>query len=134
MIEIGRTVVWTLCVAAGISYVTYLFFGSQFLAEADESVKTVSIRKTKLYDGSFRVSGMVMVPSACDEIRLRAAEISPHQYILSFTTWKEPSRDCIPVQTPRAFQWTHFANGSTSYEVFLDGVQLPTRVFASNAE
>ncbi len=118
-------VCWFVAVAATVAYASYLFFGSIIKAEADQALSTITARDV-IARGEHSLSGMVMVPSDCHGLSLRVRHASGNDYILDFSTWEEPYRDCPQEPTPRAFHATTFASSiGTSFSAYLDGAPVP---------
>lgn len=133
MREVVHNILWAALVIALIAYASFLFFGSIFASAAENSLKTVLVRDTLMGDGSHRLSGMVMVASACDEISSTPKKVAEGEYQLLFNTWREPYTDCTSELTPRAFHIILFVNNHAHYTAVLDGVSLPTVVLSSVA-
>lgn len=116
---------WFFVVASLIAYATYLVAGSIVSAEASGENTPVIVRD-ELGKGVHHLSGMVMVPTACDQLSVRVEPASPLQYVLVFRTWREPSVDCTEDEVPRYFRAIHFAPSTgIGFIATLDGIGLP---------
>ena len=95
--------IWFLVVASLVAYATYLVAGNMVNAEASGENIPVIVRD-ELGKGVHHLSGMVMVPSSCDQLSVRVEPRSDITFVLAFRTWREPSTDCILDETPRYFR------------------------------
>jgi len=119
---------WFAIVSIIIAYVVYIVASSVVNAQAAGLNEPVLVRD-ELRPGEHELSGMVMVPSPCDELAVQTRQISTTQYSLDFTTWREPSIACSDDRTPRDFQTSLFAPAAGVYFVAtLDGQALPIGV------
>jgi len=120
---------WFVVLAAVLSYGSYLLVGSVVNAQASDAYGPVVVRD-QLGPGSHDLSGMVMVPTPCDELIANTAALSSTTYMLIFKTWREPSvSDCPQDETPRPFNETLFAPAAgVEFAATLDGTGLPVVV------
>ncbi|PIR83585.1 hypothetical protein COU18_02790 [Candidatus Kaiserbacteria bacterium CG10_big_fil_rev_8_21_14_0_10_51_14] len=100
--------VWFACAAIALSYGSYLVAGSVIQARATGSYEPTIVRDVINRD-AHHLSGMIMVPSPCDQLTVRTQTLSSTTYMLNFRTWREPSMDCADEITPRAFRTILFA-------------------------
>ncbi len=120
--------VWFFVVASLLAYATYLVVGNIAQAEASGENLPVVIRD-ELGKGVHHVSGMVMVPTPCDQLSVRTEAISNDTFVLVFRTWREPSVDCTEEETPRYFRALLFAPSTgVAFTATLDGSSLPILV------
>lgn len=140
MSAIISRMVWFLVVAVALSYAVYLVAGSIVHAQASRENQAVVIRD-ELGAGVHHLSGMIMVPTSCDELSVHTEAISglpaparaaraggqaDNTYTLRFRTWHEPSIDCISGLTPRYFRIILFApSADIQFTATLDGTGLP---------
>ena len=118
-------VLWFALVATAISYASYLVVGSIVEARAAGSSGPVMIRDV-LGQNAHHLSGMVMVPSPCDELTTRTESISSTTYMLVFATWREPSVNCTADETPRSFHAIVFGPAADiGFAATLDGAGIP---------
>ena len=119
---------WFAVVAVLVAYSLYLIIGGMVNAQASGVGGPILIRDD-LRANQHQLSGMVTVPTPCDQLSVKTEALSASTYALVFTTWHEPSVDCGTDPTPRAFRTTIFAPASGIYFVAtLDGVSLPIAV------
>ena len=80
--------------------------------------------------GSHTLSGIVMVPSSCDEIIVNTRKTSDTSYALIVSTWREPYiPTCISREISREFRAIIFAPSiGVSFTASLDGVPVPIAV------
>jgi hypothetical protein len=121
--EVTARIVWVAILSCSFAYVFYLLFGGLFIAPPKP--QHVVIRDA-LAAGEHVVSGMVMVPTPCDELTVRTGILSPTIYTLELTTWQDPSITCPQNETPRSFSTVTFAPAfGVQFIVFLDGKTVP---------
>ncbi len=115
-------------------FATCAAFFAFFLAEkgmsvfADEQNTLVHVRDV-IGPGVHELSGMIMLGSICEQLRIENEKQSPTHYHLKIKTWTEPYRDCIREETPRKFQTTVFAPAyGVIFTAELDGKPLEIAV------
>ena len=108
MLDLARRLVWFFVVASALSYAVFLVAGSTIHSQALGSVRSVLVRD-HLKVGEHHLSGMVMVPSSCQQLSVKTEQLSDTVYHLKFTTWEEPYIECVHEDTPRAFRAIVFA-------------------------
>ena len=116
---------WFFVVASILSYATYLVVGS--LAHAEASGENLpAVIRDELGQGVHHLSGMVMVPTPCDQLSLRTEAVSDYTFVLVFRTWREPSADCMAEETPRYFRALLSAPSTgVEFTATLDGAGFP---------
>lgn len=125
MWDLARRLAWFAIVASAFSYAALLVLGSIVNAQASGLRDPVVIRDD-LGVGIHRLSGMVMVPSRCDQVSLRTEALSTSTYSLAFTTWRDPSVACGGGAVPRAFRQVVFApSAGVHFLASLDGRSFP---------
>lgn len=129
MSEMAWRLAWFAVVAAAVSYASYLLVGSVVNARAAGTADPILVRDV-LSPGVHSLTGMVMVPTPCDQLSVRTEEISKVGYRLVFRTWREPSiKSCAPQETPRPFRAVLFAPAAGIYfTATLDEDPLPLTV------
>ena len=128
MAEIIRRMVWFAAIAGIISYATYIVAGTLVQADAAGSNEPVVIRD-ELRPGAHHLSGMVMVPSPCDQLSVKIEMIAPGTYAIIFTTWHEPSVACPDEEMPRHFRIPLAApSAGITFTATLDGRNLSIMV------
>lgn len=82
--------------------------------------------------GSHTLSGVVMVPSPCDEVTIETLRRSTTSYEIVFKTWREPAIvPCLLQETAREFHAVIFAPSfGVSLTASIDGVPIPTAVIS----
>lgn len=108
MVDMVRRLVWFGVVSTAFAYVFFLVIGSIVHAQAARAYDPVLVRD-EVGPGIHRLSGMVMVPSRCDQLSVHTDALSSTTYTLRFTTWREPSVTCEDEEIPRAFREVVFA-------------------------
>jgi hypothetical protein len=128
MSEVVFRLLWFVVLAAAISYGSYLLAGTAVDAQSSGAYEPVVIRDV-LGPGLHNLSGMVMVPTPCDELMVSTQAVSTSSYMLIFKTWREPSVTCASDETPRSFHETLFAPAAgVDFAATLDGAGLPIAV------
>ncbi|OGG53216.1 hypothetical protein A2851_02805 [Candidatus Kaiserbacteria bacterium RIFCSPHIGHO2_01_FULL_53_29] len=123
--EIIQRIVWFAIVASACAYATFLVAGSIVNAQASGAYEPILIRD-ELAPGAHHLSGMIMVPTPCDELTVRTETLSISTYVLVFNTWHEPTVTCAQDETPRYFRAVLFAPAAgVQFSATLDGVGLP---------
>jgi hypothetical protein len=85
--------------------------------------------RDELKANQHQLSGMVNVPTPCDELSVKTQSVSDTNFELVFTTWRQPSMNCPDDPTPRAFRTILFAPATGVYFVAtLDGKAFPIAV------
>ena len=120
---------WFIVAAVLLSYSGYLFVGSIVQTQASKETAPVMIRD-EVRPGVHMLSGMVTVPTPCDELSMHTEAFSSTTYILLFKTWREPAiRYCPPDGMPRPFHAVVFAPAAgVDFIATLDGAGLPVVV------
>lgn len=122
--RLGWFVVLSVVVAYGISSIG----GSIVNAREARLDKPILIRD-EIQGNAHQLSGMVTVPSVCDQLSVETKAISPTNYVLVFKTWPEPSIPCDGNPVPRVFRATVFGPATGTYfTATLDGIALPIAV------
>ncbi len=119
---------WFFVATSLVSYGSYLVAGSIVHARAAGTYDPVVIRDV-LGPGIHRLSGMIMVPTPCDQLSVRTHAVSSSTYMLVFKTWREPSVNCDTIEMPRPFHETVFAPATgVEFVATLDGASIPILV------
>ncbi len=108
MFDMVRRLLWFGIVAAAFSYAGLLVTGRFVSAQAAQAYEPTLVRDD-VSAGAHHLSGMLMVPSDCDQLSVRVEQIADTAYALRFTTWREPSVACGDEEVPRAFRTLVFA-------------------------
>lgn len=116
--------VWFTIVASAIAYVIFLVAGS--LTNTDIFSSNPIVIRDVLGSGTHQLSGMLMVPSTCDDLSAQTQELSSTTYELVFQTWQESSVVCKNEETPREFHVVAFAPATgVQFLATLDGTGFP---------
>ena len=118
-------VIWFGAVTCALSYGTFLVVGSIIEAQAFSATAPIMVRD-QLSPGIHHLSGMVMVPSSCDQLSVATNPISTTTFELVFQTWQDPAVACSSDEMPRAFRAVLFAPAAgIDFLASLDGANLP---------
>lgn len=119
---------WFFVVASLIAYALYLVAGNIVSAQASGEHIPVVVRD-ELGQGVHHLSGMLMVPTPCDQLSVRVEPSSDTTFVLVFRTWREPSVDCAMDKTPRYFRAILFAPSTgIGFTATLDTIGFPILV------
>ena len=117
--------IWFFVATSLLSYATFLIVGNIAHAQASGKNLPVVIRD-ELGTGVHHLSGMIMVPTPCDQISVRTEKTSDTAFTLVFRTWHEPSAQCAKEETPRYFRAMLFAPSTgVTFIATLDGAGFP---------
>lgn len=120
--------IWFSILATVIAYASYLAVGSIVNAQAGGASDPVVIRD-ELRANQHSLSGMVVVPTPCDELSVQTQALSQTNFAIVFTTWHEPSVNCGNAPTPRAFETILFAPAAgITFTATLDNKDLQVAV------
>lgn len=119
---------WFTAVAIVVAYVASALLGGIVNAKASGQNDPVFIRD-KLHANEHDLSGMIMVPTPCDELSVQTESISQTDFALLFKTWHEPSVTCNSDATPRAFEAVLFAPATgVTFTATLNNKDIPVAV------
>lgn len=128
MFETIRHLAWFTILACAIAFVVLVFVGKLVFAQAAGEHDPILVRD-ELGPSSHHLSGMVAVPSSCDELQERVEALSSTTYTIVLTTWREPSVPCQGSKIPRAFRDALFAPATgVAFTAVLDGAPIPILV------
>lgn len=131
MLEALLRVAWFFAAATLAAYATYLGVGSAIKTQDSGSTAPIIIRDA-LSKGEHHLSGIIMVPSNCDELSVRVDQIRNDLFSLVFATWSEPSIQCVREHSARVFNVTVFAPSvGVQFIASLDGVSIPVAMYPS---
>lgn len=117
--------IWLVISAVILSYGSYLVIAKQVIAEESGMMRPVEMID-ELKPGVHFISGMIMVPNACDELTIHVSKINETTYDLRFNTWEEPSVRCARGSVPRHFTTIAFAPAAgIIFLAELDGTPFP---------
>lgn len=126
MADIIRRMVWFGVVASLLAYGTYIVIGTTV---SSSSAQTVTVIRDEISRGEHRMSGIVVVPSTCQQLSVRAEKLSESAYVLVFRTWSDPALPCPDTSAPRSFHAVVFAPATgVTFSATLDDKILPIRV------
>lgn len=120
---------WFAIVAVAFSYGVCLVAGSIESAQAAGVNDPVAIRDA-LGPDSHELSGILMVPTTCDQLMVHTEQLAADSFELAFTTWHDPSIASCPTDpTARAFQAELFAPAAgIDIAATMNGVAFPIAV------
>jgi hypothetical protein len=111
-------IAWFAIIAAASAYITYLIFGGIF--EVKEK-QIISLRD-EIRGGQHTLTGIVMVPTPCNQLSSDVVELTKTVFALNLRTWHDPAVQCPEKITPRNFKVVAFAPAfGVQFVVFLDG-------------
>ncbi len=117
--------------AIAVAYAAHMFFGSIIFAAAEEDASAIVLRdsyKNEQHD----LSGIVMVPSSCHDLTVRAKDIDARNTAIILETWEEPFvSECEQTPTPRSIHVTAFGPEGLDFYGILDGDWVPLTVLKS---
>lgn len=128
MVGIVTRLGWFAVVALVVAHGTYFLVGNAISAQASGIYDPIVVRDS-IGASSHTLSGMVQVPTACDELSLNTIKRSSTEVELVFTTWHEPSVTCKEESVPRSFHAMVFApSAGVTFTATLDGESLPITI------
>lgn len=120
-------IIWFAVLGCAVSLAAHLFFGSTIAASAEGSLREVAL-KDRYQKGAHHISGMIIVPSACHDLSVRAHDVDPVTILIAFETWQQPYRDCAKESVPRAFSLVVYAPEEVKFLAVLDQERIPIQV------
>lgn len=127
MANIIRDLIWFAVVAAAATFAIFVVLGSEVTAHAQDPGPAVF--HDVISPGAHQLSGIVLVPYACDELTVQPEKIAGAEYELVFTTWKDPSIACPETPTARGFETVLFAPSlGITIIAALDSQAMPVRL------
>lgn len=100
-----RRAVWIVVVVCTIAYTLFIVIQGFLHANA----ANVTIVHDDVSVGNHHLHGTILVPSSCDEITVRAQQVSTTTFTIMFDSWQHPSPVCLSQATPRDFNTSVFA-------------------------
>ena len=129
MFDILMRMLWFACAATVTAYVSYLGFGSIVSADASGAHTPLLIRD-QLKPGLHQLTGIIMLPSPCDELTVIPTEAYQYVYELKFTTWRDPAIACKNEVSPRSFHTLIFGPAAgVRFIATLDEREIPIVVY-----
>ena len=112
--------IWFTAVAAGISAVIVLVFGTvEYSAGYGDSSVVIG---DEISRNQHELYGILMVANSCEQLAVRVEQFDPSFYYLDFRTWKTPYQICTKDLTPRHFKTTVVApSAGVRFSAGLDG-------------
>lgn len=108
MIPLAARLLWLAITSLALSFGSYIVVVKSVLQEESGATKPVQFIDL-LRPGVHYISGMVTVPSACDELTVHVVQTDEFVFNLKFDTWEEPSIRCSHEPVPRHFSTIAFA-------------------------
>lgn len=116
---------WFTAVAVAMSYMTY-FVAGNFVSANAAAINDPVIARDVIGPNTHRLSGIIFVPSPCDQLSVGTFKSSANTFELVFKTWHEPSVTCKDDLTPRSFDVLLYAPAAGVYfAATLDSRPLP---------
>ncbi|MBI4068236.1 hypothetical protein HY413_02410 [Candidatus Kaiserbacteria bacterium] len=114
--------------AIAIAYAAHMFFGSIIFAAAEEDASAIVLRD--IYKNErHELSGIVMVPSTCHDLTVRAKDIDARSTAIILETWEQPfASACDKAPTPRAIHVTAFGPEGLDLRGMQDGAWVPLTI------
>jgi hypothetical protein len=128
MLERVRHLVWFAIIATAVSYCLLVVIGNFVTASAENNGPLLVHDVVK--PGAHNLSGMLMVPSACDQLSVHPEKVSASTYMLAFQTWQDASVPCPPRETPREFNAIVLSSSSVQFLATLNGNGFPIRIIS----
>jgi hypothetical protein len=128
MLAIGVRLIWLVISSVALSFGSYIVVTDYVLEKESGTTQPVELID-HLRPGVHYISGMVTVPSACDELTVRVVKIDEFNYDLRFQTWEEPAVRCAHDPVPRYFTTVAFAPAAgVHFTAQMDGTPFPIRM------
>ena len=116
-----------------VAYTAHVFFGSIIFAAAEENTNAIVLRDTYKNE-QHNLSGIVMVPSICHDLTVRAKDIDARSTAIILETWEQPfATECDKTPTPRAIHVTAFGPEGLELHGIMDGNWVPLAIVKANA-
>ena len=129
MDEALRRAGWICIAVAAGAYFTYLGIDVFFNKKASK-IATPIIVRDNLRPDEHHLSGILLVPMTCDQLKVASRQISKYEYELIFESWPEPSIPCKEEPSARAFKTIVFAPAvGVHFSAILDKKPLPIAVY-----
>jgi len=130
--EVVRHFVWFAIVATAATFVIFFVVGNFFVGTA-ENAEPVPVRDV-ISDGAQHLSGMILLPLACEELTVQTQKVSANGYLLAFQTWQDPSVPCPTTPPPREFDTVVFATSTNvEFSATLNGNGFPITVLPESS-
>ncbi len=126
MIDTLRRLVWFGIVATAAFFAVFVVLGNFIVFSSQGEPAAIH---DIISPGVHEMSGIVMVPMACDELSVETQRLSSTTYQLAFQTWRDPSVACPQVSTARPFETFVFAPSfGIAFLGTLDGKFIPISI------
>jgi hypothetical protein len=114
--------------ASLVAFSAHLFFGSVIFAAAEQDTFAITLRD--VYENETHdLSGIIMAPSACHDISVRAKDVDAGMTAIVFETWEQPYREtCEKSPAPRAIHVLAFGPKDLELRGLLDGEWIPLSI------
>jgi hypothetical protein len=124
---------WIVILVFAGSYVT--FVSADFVFNRTTASTTPIVARDIERDGEHHLTGVVLVPSTCDEINVATEQLGDNSFRLKFTTWEEPAVKCFQAPVERVFDVALFAATSdVAFSATLDKKEIPIAVYHSSEQ
>lgn len=111
---------WFFIAASLVAFAAQTFFGNALAAATEEDVHTVRAQHTYVREGVHEISGMLLVPSACHDLTVRAKDFDPQTTVLVFETWEQPYRTCAQDPVAKSFTVQVLAPQTITFKAIVD--------------
>jgi hypothetical protein len=103
-----------------------MYFGGKIVeANATNIIIPIVIRDTP-QKGAHILSGSIVVPSSCNELSAHILEVSTSSFVITLSTWQDPTVTCTHNKVSKWFQTVAFApKKGVAFAAKLDGSYIP---------
>lgn len=125
MLSIGARLLWLVITSIALSYGSYMVVVQTVFTQESGLSRPIEF-VDQLRPGVHYISGMITVPTACDELSVHVVHSEDFTYDLQFVTWTEPSIRCATDPVPRHFSTIAFAPAAgVRFTAQLNGIPFP---------
>lgn len=118
--------------AVAIAYTAHIFFGGIIFAAAEQNANAI-VLKDVYGNEQHELSGIVMVPSTCHDLTVRAKDIDARSTAIILETWEQPfASECEKAPTPRSIHVTAFGPEGLDLHGILDGEWAPLTIIKAS--
>ncbi len=121
---------WIIVLVIAGSYFTFAM--ADFVFNRTNSSTRPTVIRDIQYGDEHHLTGVILVPSTCDQIKVSPHDLGENSFHLEFTTWDEPSVKCFNAPAERFFDTVVFAaTSSVRFKATLNKKEIPIAVFSS---
>src|SRR5262249_217502 len=115
---------WIVVLVIAGSYLTFL--SADYIFNRTTASATPIVPLDIQGDNEHHMTGVVLVPSTCDEISVATEDLGNDSFSLNFSTWEEPSVNCFKAPAERVFDTVLFAaTSSVHFVATVDKQEVP---------